>query len=147
MEGSGDEEPGPEGPLQQLVKRQRKEKRELQGEGRHAGAGRGRRLGSGGGDTRGRRPLSAFPRWRPRSAARGARRGGRDGGGCGEGGAALAGGTAVAEWGVRAAVWLGLCYGSSAGPAGGGVAGAVLVLRMACIALALGAGRCAGAAA
>lgn len=36
MEGSGDEESGPEGPLQQLVKRQRKEKRELQGEGRHA---------------------------------------------------------------------------------------------------------------
>ncbi|XP_062346129.1 deubiquitinase OTUD6B isoform X4 [Cinclus cinclus] len=30
MEGSGDEEPGSEGPLQQLVKRQRKEKRELQ---------------------------------------------------------------------------------------------------------------------
>ncbi|XP_059671718.1 deubiquitinase OTUD6B isoform X1 [Gavia stellata] len=30
MEGSGDEEPGADGPLQQLVKRQRKEKRELQ---------------------------------------------------------------------------------------------------------------------
>ncbi|XP_054489437.2 deubiquitinase OTUD6B isoform X1 [Agelaius phoeniceus] len=30
MEGSEEEEPGPEGPLQQLLKRQRKEKRELQ---------------------------------------------------------------------------------------------------------------------
>lgn len=52
MEGSGDEEPGPEGPLQQLVKRQRKEKRELQGEGAVPGAGRGG-LGEGWGGRRG----------------------------------------------------------------------------------------------
>lgn len=36
MEGSEDEEQGPEGPLQQLLKRQRREKRELQGEERCA---------------------------------------------------------------------------------------------------------------
>lgn len=67
MEGSGDEEPGADGPLQRLVKRQRKEKRELQGEGRRGpakgGWGRGERSlrrpprrgwgGGGGGETRG----------------------------------------------------------------------------------------------
>lgn len=67
MEGSGDEEPGADGPLQRLVKRQRKEKRELQGEGRRGpakgGWGRGERSlrrpprrgwgGGGGGETQG----------------------------------------------------------------------------------------------
>lgn len=47
MEGSGDEEPEADGPLQQLLKRQRKEKRELQGEGP---MGRGR---AGGGEGQG----------------------------------------------------------------------------------------------
>lgn len=55
MEGSGDEEPGPEGSLQQLVKRQRKEKRELQGEERHA------RRRAGGEKTGERRRGHAWP--------------------------------------------------------------------------------------
>lgn len=77
MEGSGDEEPGAEGPLQQLVKRQRKEKRELQGErrrgpvkgeagerapsGARRAAGRWREARGGLGWTGLGVPLSAFP--------------------------------------------------------------------------------------
>lgn len=73
MEGSGDEEPGAEGPLQRVVKRHRKEKRELQGEGRPEPGkdGRGRRLpqapaaGGGGGAgsaSRSQRPALSLPR-------------------------------------------------------------------------------------
>lgn len=82
MEGSEDEEPGPEGPLRQLLKRQRKEKRELQGEGRYVRrrAG-GEQAGERRRDTRGRLgsacPLRLPSRETPLGSASGS--GGREG--------------------------------------------------------------------